>query len=451
MEAVDEFFDGIRPHEAAYRRSTFPYLAVKKGDDFVVVKCALILTAEPTATPLTQFRSENVRAGQYSLLDLKAEPRELIDQVVSGKIRTPDGELIFPTENRTTTVALFHPFWLERQRRTSVLTVTAGNTSDYLKQPSQDWEVKASATPYDGLHELLAEYDLGGLRNEVTFEAIALAVAMVDARSHVKGGEAIVTIRVAEGLTREKVSLGYRVLDRLRCVNRDIIRGHDLQWTSDGGMQVAQTEFGVPIAAVVHCIISYDGIVQHHYYIHDPSKSQNRRRAAYEEFDPDLETLRSILLKVGTGKGRDQRSFESGVACLLWMLGFSPVHVGEAGRLGAPDLIAATPSGHLVVVECTTGVLKAESKMTLVVERTERIRKRLVGTPFRTLAAMVTSRPADEIRADIESAEKLGVLVVNGDGLKEGLELRTLMPPNADALYEEAEKVVRNAQAKHQA
>jgi len=110
MEAVDEFFSGIRSYEAAYKRSTLTYLAVKKGDHFVILKCGLVLNAERTAIPFTQFRSENVRAGQYSLSDdLKIEPSRLVGQVMSGEIRTPDGPLLFPTENRMVTANLFHP------------------------------------------------------------------------------------------------------------------------------------------------------------------------------------------------------------------------------------------------------------------------------------------------------------------------------------------------------
>src|SRR5439155_16879308 len=47
---------------------------------------------------------------------------------------------------------------------------------------------------------------------------------------------------------------------------------------------------------------------------------------------------------------------------LLWLLGFSATRIGGTGKMSdAPDLIAATPMGNLVVIECTTGILKEDS------------------------------------------------------------------------------------------
>ena len=53
-----------------------------------------------------------------------------------------------------------------------------------------------------------------------------------------------------------------------------------------------------------------------------------------------------------------------------------------------------------------------------------------------------------EIAADIEQAEKLGILIVS----RENLDLavgRTLVMPNPDQIYEEAEQAVKSAQEKY--
>lgn len=61
---------------------------------------------------------------------------------------------------------------------------------------------------------------------------------------------------------------------------------------------------------------------------------------------------------------------------------------------------------------------------------------------------MVTSMTRAQVRADIEEAEKLGLLVITQEQLQEAL-VRTLMMPNADALFEDAAKAVHEAQAKY--
>ena len=49
---------------------------------------------------------------------------------------------------------------------------------------------------------------------------------------------------------------------------------------------------------------------------------------------------------------------------LFWMLGFSVLHLGATKRVqDGPDLVATTPTEHYVVVECTTGQVKGESKL----------------------------------------------------------------------------------------
>jgi hypothetical protein len=98
----------------------------------------------------------------------------------------------------------------------------------------------------------------------------------------------------------------------------------------------------------------------------DPDRVQNPRRAVYEAFDPKLENLKNILSNA-QGRGEEARDLESAIAWLLWMLGFSVAHLNTRKMREAPDLIAATPQGHFLIVECTTGLLKAENKLSIFI------------------------------------------------------------------------------------
>lgn len=180
---------------------------------------------------------------------------------------------------------------------------------------------------------------------------------------------------------------------------------------------------------------------------------QTETLPVYELADSQLEILNDILTK-SQSRGRDARELETGVAWLLWMLGFSVAHLGSTPRTqDAVDLIATTPNGHFAVVECTTGLLKADHKLPRIVERAEIFRRRLVDSGnrhFRVLAVIVTSKPRPEVIADIEQAERLRVLVITREGLEQLL-TRTLSPLNADQFFEQGEQDVEAAAAKYEA
>jgi hypothetical protein len=219
----------------------------------------------------------------------------------------------------------------------------------------------------------------------------------------------------------------------------------------DADAQEGSAELDIPRGALLHCFASYDGIAQQFGWLGDPSTIQNARRAAYEAFDPRLETLKSII-PGGPVRGRDARDLESAIAWILWMLGFSVVHLGSTTRMqDAADLLATTPSGHIAVIECTTGLLKAENKLALLFDRSQAVRRALDASGarhLRILTVMVTSQPRSDIEVEIEPAERLGILVLARENLDQVIN-RTLIPPNPEQIFIESEEAVRLAQAKH--
>jgi len=226
-----------------------------------------------------------------------------------------------------------------------------------------------------------------------------------------------------------------------------------MQWTQTADHQYGGMEIDVPNAAVLQCFVSYCGIAQHFGWVSDPTTMQNPKRAVYNIFDANLEILNDFLSKSG-GKGRNARELESGIAWLLWMLGFSVAHLGGTEQMQekAADLIATTSKGDFAVIECTTGLLKADNKLPLLIERAERVRAGVVASNnkhLRVLAAIVTSRTRAEISADIEQAEKLGVLVMSRENLRQAVS-RTLVFSNAEQFYEEAIQTVESAKAKYE-
>lgn len=339
------------------------------------------------------------------------------------------------------------------QTRFNVLTVMGGGTEN-IRQPEIDWEIKAASRPYEGLQELAHEFGLGLLDQRPPYvEVVAYNVAVIDAQySKVAGNTADVRVNLAKGLAHNRVKVGYRAYAPGTPTARDVMPGSSMTWTEEANCDRGRTIINIPLAAALNCTVSYDDIAQSHLWMSDPDRSQNPRRTVYEAFDPKLENLRNILTSA-QGRGEEARDLESAVAWLLWMLGFSVAHLNTRKMREAADLIATTPQGHFAIVECTTGLLKAESKLSILHDRAEAVRRGLVATNsahLRLLPVMVTSKARAEISPDIEAAEKLGVLVMTRENLDNAINQRTLIVPNADQLYVEGEQAVSDALAKYE-
>jgi hypothetical protein len=113
----------------------------------------------------------------------------------------------------------FLPDGLRHGSRLDMLT-TGARLTEYVRQPQFDWEVKAAATPYDSIAELLLEYRLGTLRGDAAnLEVVAFNVAAVDLSSTISGTKARPAVLLADGLSPDKVTLGYRMFSQGRVCN----------------------------------------------------------------------------------------------------------------------------------------------------------------------------------------------------------------------------------------
>lgn len=453
-KTIETFFSSTNLIRGAHQKSSFAYIAVKNEDKFILIQGFLHLT-ERSQFPFSHFTSENIRAGHYALSELNTTAQTFTETLLSGKIETPYGELCFPWQNPNGFAAScqpFHPVGLQTQNRLNVLRISGDQQFRYLNQPSLDWELKASPTPYENLQELMFEYGLGSLHNDaIAVDIIASHVAAVDLSSKIHGTKAGVSVVLLEGLDTQRFSLGYKVHNQGKVVARSLVEGKHFKWALEKGIQKGYFEIDVPEASVLYCVANYDGLTQHYGWISDPETLQNPRRAAYEVFDNKLEIIRETL-STDSFRGKNARDLESAAAWILWMLGFSVLHLNMDRTKEAVDLIATTPNGNMAVIEVTSGLLKTENKLALLHDRSQSVRRGLDSSGIRhvnVLTVMITSQPRSDIQADLESAEKLGILVIAREDLEQAL-TRTIFSQNPDQLYMEAEQSVKDALSKHQ-
>jgi hypothetical protein len=442
---IEKFFSTIEPWIKAYSHIGLSYFAVRKDGEINLLQARLFLNTAPSTIPTSHIGTASVLAGHFNFTELGMTLRGFVDRLVEdGEIATPLGKFKFPSEKGGEFSAYFDPFHQEGiagGNRLTVLTIRGASKWQLIEQTKFDWELKAAPKPFDSLDELLSFLALGGSRdNSANIEIVAYHVAEINFSSVISGEDAKPSVFLAKTLDPNKCQIGYRVFLHGKVVQRESIQGGDFTWTEQDRFLLGEGLVGIPQGAVLHCVASYAGYAQHQGWIADPAHSQNARRVSLESFDERLEILRDYLFEELKPR-KNARDFEFGVAWLVWMLGFSINQVGGTARTSdAPDILATSPKGNILVVECTTGLLKAENKLANLIDRTEAIRKRLAisgNSHLKLLPVIVTAKTKEEIKADLEQAQKLGVLVVTQEVLQELLQ-QTIAAPDPEAIYTRA-------------
>ena len=450
-EVIERFWADIAPWQEAYIHSGISFLAVRRSDHLYMIHGRLFLRSSPLSIKDTPFESTSVAAGYFLLSELGLTPRTLVEKIISSEpIVTPLGSLLLPTDAQPSAHLLpYHSEGISSGSRLEVLMISGAQRHGYVHQPEFDWELKAASLPFDSLGELLVAYSLGPYKGDFAhLEVVATNVAEVDFNSQVQETTAKPAMFLANALKQFDCHLGYRVVLHGQVMDRGTISGTKMTWEPGEHYAKGVGALTIPSGAALQCFATYSGVAHHQGWIADPTLSQNPRRAALEEFDDKLTVLRDFLLEELKPR-REARNFEIGVTWLLWMLGFNVVHVGAAPRLSdATDLLATTPKGHMLLVECTTGQLKAESKLAKLVERAQTIRKRLDASGnhhIRLLPVIATALGRDEVKTDMDQAQQLGVVVATREDLLSGLN-RTIVLQDPDLLYTQAEESLRSQQ-----
>lgn len=363
---LEDFFKSIEVNLPGYQHAHFSYLALKRGDAFELTQGKLQLQGVPVPIASGCFQSENIKAGIFRLSELNLSPRGFVDSLLLGKLQTPHGELLFPSEQARSHSIHFnshHMDGISAQRRQIHLHIS-GDRRQRIESLALDWELKAAPTPFFNVQEVCDEFIVGQLRGDsVSVEVIAFNIAVIANESSIEGTKAKLVLVLANGLVPEKATIGYRVFERNRVAKRGHLAGLKLEWSKVSGVQRGVGEIEVPAGAVIDCVANYAGVAQSHYWLADPKTAQNPFRSVHQAFDNNLEVLQELIAKSQT-RGANARDLEIAISWLLWLLGFSTTHIGGTAKTSdAPDLIASTPGGDLVIIECTTGILKEDSKL----------------------------------------------------------------------------------------
>ncbi len=457
---ITNFFKAIEEWRSAYTYATFSYLGVRNSQNkLLLISARIILSGFNPETLKPRFKTGNIEAGQWRidqnihtiekvLAALSSADGFNIEEIGTICISNNDIESLYVGDP-----ILLHPEGLASGNRLSVLTIYGDKLNSWVLQPDTDWLLKSADTPFDSLNEVMLEYGLGGPKEHRSIvEVIAGTTIEIFQGSEIKQGTATLGIWLVKSLNKGDAKIGYRVLDKGLVISRASIHGGDLNWTEDDRAYIGTKSIEVPPGAIIQCIASYKNKAHHILWRADPDIFQNSRAAAFSLVDPNQTILRGCLFPDPLAKGKTSEDFEMGVSWLLWVLGFSPATFGTHPKTrDGFDIVATTPKGDFVVVECTLGLLRAESKLSKLGARVIQLRNSLDSSNLKQtqiLPIIVTALPREQIEVDINSAEENGLLVLAKQDL-ESLFNMLLWLPNPENLFEKGiAKVVENKLSK---
>ncbi|MHB8348544.1 MAG: hypothetical protein ACYDHM_15630 [Acidiferrobacterales bacterium] len=448
---LQTFLDIIAPWKAAYGDARFAFIGARKDGVIKVLQGQLLLGNTPPALPTQFIETTSMAAGYYALADAGHNFEDVLERLVSGILETPHGPVEFALNERDE-ISLFldrqpQAFGGTQRRITNLRLSGIHRRQELLDAAIATVELREAERPYSDINELSQElmqapYADSHLAN---IEIRAFNVAEVDLSKRIIGGRAELGIFLSRLLEPAQCSLGYRVLVKGAAAVRNRLAGDAFTWELKEmrglvPLQYGSTNVQVPPGAVLQCFVSYAGQFQHDGWIVDPETFPNALRMAHSAFDPDLQNLRNYLSEEKSSRGRDARDFETGIANLLFLLGFSVDPLFGKPLEDGPDLIATTREGHIALVECTTsGVIDKEGKLGKLVDRAEKLRtdlKNAAHDHLRVLPVIVTPRPRDAV-AEKEDAKGLGIVVLTREDLEAAIE-KTIVPQDPDALFSQA-------------
>jgi hypothetical protein len=458
---ISAFFEAIVGWRAAYKVARLHVLGVRAADILELVSARIVLDIGNDTAVKAAFHAGRIEAHQILLNQDETDVQGLVHALASvdgfhiaglGCFKLPSTEQVGIFVAPPT---LLHPEGLSAGNRLAVLSIGGGHVADLLSQPEADWLMKAADTPYDSVQELAIDYGLGTLRgNRALLEVVARTAIEVLAESSVVGTLASIGIFMASSLDRARAKLGFRVLHQGHVVKRGVIRGGELTWTERSVAAIGVGSFEVPAGAIVQCIASYADEAHHVQWRADPAKFLNPRNAILASVDPSGSQIQTYLHPEMPAKGKAADDFEAAIAWVLWAMGFSAASFGMHPKTrDAFDVIATTPRGDFLVVECTLGLLRADGKLSKLAARTAKVRDSLAACNMkhlRVLPAIVTAMTREQVAADAGPATDLGVLVITREDLDE-VQNELVRFPDADSLFERGVRAVQDRQSARKA
>ncbi|HDR8937560.1 hypothetical protein LGM38_02285 [Burkholderia vietnamiensis] len=441
-----EFFRLIAGTEKSYSAAVFSFLAVRDDEDTLTLFQGHVqLSAKPNARCGLIVETPSICGASLALSDMGIDCATLENRLRKGGVDTPFGRLrwgtTFGREERELFAYLerFPPDFNQEQAHAFVLTISGTRHLFTNSNARFQNDLRSAATPYDSVADVAGELGLRNVRWDMcVLDISAQPIVSIDTSRTIQGTSATLGLVAPKDTDVTPARLGYRVQSADgKILKRGAIDGADLEWRNCGVLSVGEHQLDVPRGAAIQCFASYNGQWLHQGWITDPLASINARRVIHETFDDELSQTERCFFDRKT-RERNGRVVEAGIANLLYMLGFAVDPLAATHMTDGPDVLASTPAGDLIVVECTTGAMQNDGKLSKLLSRLGMVRDRLGSTGnshIRLVAVMVTTLDFENV-TDLKQATDNGVIVLTSENIA-SLMGRTKSVPDANLLFEE--------------
>lgn len=448
MRDFDNFNAFVSRWTEAYVSAAYSYIGFKT-DEGSHLFCGRVFF--DTVRPATngqpfKYEAEHIVAGRFIKIAGANTISVAVTDAKAGKVDGIDNATLSLVADNNRLSEYLSPFYHPFISSLRISGMSKFNLINKLDLPRDlDWQLKSADVPFDTMDDLLKHCGLPSLAqigDSTILEIVAASPGIIDARSTISNGEAIIECQFSKALDMNKLRLGYRIFNEDQSISRSSITGSTLKMSEGDDLVVGTHRINVKDASLLQAYLSYDRIPLDQKSIVDPKKHSDPHHAAYQALDPDFETIKEILLK--PDKNRSD-TFESAVSILFTLLGFSSVNYGRIPKLqDGADIIAVTPSGRVAIVECTIGLPNQKDKMAKLAQRTTLIRKNVIEAGFSASEiqpVIVTPLARNEVAVDIPMARDHSIALVCKEDIEDLLN-KVALPPKADEAFQEIKELV---------
>lgn len=423
------------------------YFAQKNDASVELVNAAI--TAAPVKPELIEnihIQTTTIIAGQEVLYPAqKNQILEIFKQASVGLISTKNTQLQLDSKSGLS-------YYSENQNRDDWHTTLHLNIAGHqitpisvLQATQEDHELRCDVIPFDGINDLCGWLGLRDDRPTGRAASIDLRILppvdIIFEDSSINDDKLRITLHAHPKLDTSRLRLAIKSYPG-RGLSSRIWAENRIEWTHSNS-QISRGVLELRLEkseSALAILVLGNQTIRRQWFI-DPSRSQNIRYAAIQYFDQEFRQTKLAALD-----SNDSRKFEPAIASLVYLLGFA---VAAPIEKDAPDIIATTPTGSIIILECTTRIADFSSKLGKLVDRRNGLSKALRSGSHHTqvYAALVCNLPRDQIaiketellqheillatREDIEKAFNLIQLPKSPDELLNGAVEKMLSRKNA--------------------
>lgn len=413
------------------------YIARKSSDVLVVWEALIILNPiPPNLDNSFQVDAGGFVAGQiHVVLDGALHFRRILSEAAQGQILINGVHASIP-------IASGLDYYSELASRDSWFNVihlqVNGEKTPVLSSielAQVDSALRSASIPFDGLSDLVSFLSLKPPGTSAAAAAIQVRVNpqidLISDACHLSNDKLKLVLKAVRTVDLSKFQLAVRSFPGKDFSGRMQVASSIIWELVDNSLLSGSTEIELPNSDQAIAMLTHGGATIRRQWFIDPQKARNARLLAIQHFDKDLRMLKNAALK-----SNDAPQFEKAIACLLFAMGFDPAIQIESD---APDIIVSTPSGRILLVECTLRTSDLATKVGKLIDRRMALLKALNSSNHSAdvFSALVCRVPRDQLAADPEELRKQNVLLVTETEIESAF-MRLRFPGNADEMLESA-------------